>query len=81
MEASAVVNMVNIDEGIIIGLDGCADWVARASSGDTPIELRSEMASRIVEHLQLHLQFSVAQGHPRRQVWLDALAQAQQWTA
>jgi hypothetical protein len=39
------------------------------------------MAARIVEHLQLHLQFSVAQAHPRRQAWLDALAQAQQWTA
>lgn len=65
-----------IDEGVITGLEGAADWVADAQAGLIEPVLLVEQLPRVIEHLTVYLEHDAAKGHPSRQRWLDALTEA-----
>lgn len=69
---------MDIEAGIVAGLDGAADWVADAQAGLIEPVLLVEQLPRVIEHLTIYLAHDAAQGHPSRQRWLDALREAGQ---
>lgn len=67
---------MNIEAGIVAGLDGAADWVADAQAGLIEPVLLLEQLPRVIDHLTFYLAHDAAQVHPNRQRWLDALTEA-----
>ena len=67
---------MDIEAGIVAGLDGAADWVSDARAGLIEPVLLVEQLPRVIEHLTVYLAHDAAQGHPSRQRWLDALTEA-----
>lgn len=66
-----------IDDGVIAGLEGAADWVDDARDGLIDPDLLLEQLHRVEDHLTTYLTHPAAIGHPRRQRWLEALQTAE----
>lgn len=67
---------IDINAGVIAGLDGCAAWVADAAAGRLAAEIVAQQAPKVVNHLAVYLQHEAAMDHANRTTWEAALASA-----